>query len=409
MSELLFVAHRFPFPPNKGERIRSWHFLRHLAGSRTVHLACLSDERIDPEHASVVENLCAERHVEPLERSPLQWRNLRALASGRPISCSHFYRRTLARWIEELLSRRPIDTVFACSGAMAQYVPPAAGASPRRIIDFVDVDSEKWRQYAKRALAPRRYLYLREARVLRAYEQRTARAFDATLFVSESEAELFRHAHPDCRDKVVTVENGVDVNGYRPDQQHDRPNQVDGRTLVFVGHMDYWPNIDAVTWFARDVLPRIRSRHPDIGLAVVGADPGEAVRRLGSQEGVRIVGAVPEIQPYLAHGVAAVVPLRVSPGIPNKVLEAMAMAKPVVTTSAAIKGLDHVEPDRHLLVGDDAASLAVQVLRILDDQGLAEALGQEARRCVLAHYTWEQSYRKLDRLLDEAPRPSDSQ
>ena len=399
MSELLFIAHCFPYPPDKGEKIRAWHFLRHLAQSRTVHLACLSDEPIDRARLAVVTAICAECHIEAVQRSPIQWRNLGALVSGQPITCSHFYRPGMARWITDLLARRPVDTILAYSGAMARYVPAGSNASCTRIIDFVDVDSEKWRHYAARSSWPKSQLYAREAKLLRDYEHRVARAFDACVFVSESETALFRSTGPACGSDLVPIENGVEADDCMT-QRPPRPKGMDERTLLFVGTMDYWPNVDAVSWFAREVYPLIRNRHPGATFAIVGANPSREVQRLGALDGVRVVGAVDAVQPYLAHTAAAVIPLRISPGIPNKVLEAMAMAKPVITTTAAIRGLQNVSPSRHLLIGDDPAAFAAQVSRILSRPQEAEALGQEARRCVLAHYTWERSLEKLDRLLE---------
>ncbi len=404
MSELLFIAHRFPYPPNKGEKIRAWHFLRHLAASRTVHLACLNDEPVAREHIRVVEDICSEVYVEPVEKSPLQWRNLQALATGLPITLSHHYRPGLAQWIGDLLGRRPVGTVLACSGAMAQYVPPLKDGSYMRIIDFVDVDSEKWRQYARRISSPKNRLYAREARVLEAYERRTAREFDASVFVSEAEASHFCGSVPDCRGKVVTIQNGVIANGFRPERDYPRPQDIDSDTLVFIGHMDYWPNIEAVTWFAREVFPLIRDRHPDTKFAIVGANPVHRVRRLGAQSGIQVIGTVDEVQPYLAHAGLVVVPLKASPGIANKILEAMAMAQPVVATSLAVSGLSRVKPGRDLLVADDRAEFADAVMRVLEDRNLASDLGQQARRCILAHYTWEESLKKLDRLLQNGPR-----
>ncbi len=287
---------------------------------------------------------------------------------------------------------------------MAQYVPPLKDGSYMRIIDFVDVDSEKWRQYARRISAPKNRLYAREARVLEAYERRTAQAFDASVFVSEAEASHFCGSVPDCRDKVVTIQNGVAANGFRPERDYPRPQDIDSDTLVFIGHMDYWPNIEAVTWFAREVFPLIRDRHPDTKFAIVGANPTHRVRRLGAQSGIQVIGTVDEVQPYLAHAGLVVVPLKASPGIANKILEAMAMARPVVATSVAVSGLSRVKPGRDLLVADDRAEFADAVVRVLEVRNLASDLGQQARHCILAHYTWEESLKKLDRLLQNGPR-----
>jgi sugar transferase (PEP-CTERM/EpsH1 system associated) len=404
MSELLFLTHRIPYPPIKGDKIRSWRFLQHLASTRPVHLACFIDDPEDWKYTKILQEICSDCHFESIPRSALRLHSIGGLVANWPLSFWHYRKQSMALWIERI-QKRHISDIFVYSGAMAQYVPPALVKHSKQIIDFVDVDSEKWRQYSRFTKPPLRWIYSREARVLENFEQRIARGFDANIFVSPREAELFRQRAPECRDRVFSIPNGVEPERFDPDRAYDRPAEVNSNTVVFVGAMDYWPNVDAVIWFTESILPIIRERRPNTTFTIVGADPTKAVKRLASRPGVTVIGRVPEVQPYLAHAGAIVTPLRVAQGVPNKLLEAMAMAKPVITTSLGIQGLSAVESDRDLLVADDANAFACAVEQVLKDPISARELGGRARVCVMRHYSWSSSLEQLDRLVSNGPLP----
>lgn len=405
MTEMLFLAHRIPYPPIKGDKIRSWRFLQHFASTRPVHVACFIDDPEDWKYTKILQEICSDCHFEPIHRSAIRLHNIGGLVSNWPLSIWHYRKRSMALWIERLLKKRRISDIFVYSGAMAQYVPPTLERQCRHIIDFVDVDSEKWRQYSRFTKSPLRWIYAREARVLETFEQRIAKSFDVNIFVSPREADLFRQRAPECRDKVFSIPNGVEPERFDPDCSYDRPAEVDSNTLVFVGAMDYWPNVDAVIWFAQDILPLIREQRPDTTFTIVGADPTKSIKRLASKPGVTVTGRVPEVQPYLAHAGAIVAPLRVAQGVPNKLLEAMAMAKPLITTNLGIQGLGAVEPGRDILIADDARTFACAVERVLEDPVAARELGGHARACVMRHYIWSSSLEQLDRLVSNDPLP----
>ena len=399
VAEILFLVHRIPYPPNKGDKIRSWHFLEHLAGRHAVRLGCFVDDPEDWQHLDVLTGICADCHAEALPRSPLRPGNLAAFGRGLPISVQHYRRPGFAKWVAATLKSRPIDAVFAFSGAMAQFALDLPKPVAARVIDFVDVDSDKWRQYARRKAPPMRWVYAREASTLLAFERRVAAAFDAAAFVSENEADLFRQLAPASAGRTHAVPNGVDTAFFDPARSYDNPYAADEVPLAFTGAMDYWANVDAVVWFARDVLPLIRRQQPRITFWIVGANPTQEVAALAELPGVSVTGRVADVRPYVAHATAVVAPLRVARGVQNKVLEAMAMAKPVVTTSMAAAGAEATVAGEELLVTDTPEATAEAVFSLLDDPARRAAMGVRARRRVRESYGWHASFEQLDRLL----------
>jgi sugar transferase (PEP-CTERM/EpsH1 system associated) len=400
VAELLFLAHRIPYPPNKGDKIRSWHLFEHLARRHVVHLGCFIDDPADRQHEAAVRTLCGDCLCGTLPRSPLQARNAAVLASGEPVTLRHYRRRAMTDFVASV-ARRRLDGVFVYSSAMAPYALDVV--APRRILDLVDVDSDKWRQYAAQKRPPARWVYAREARTLLAFERRAALAFDASLLVSDNEARLFRELAPEAAARVHALPNGVDLERFSPAVRQASPFDPGEAALVFTGAMDYWANVDAVTWFADAVLPAVRRARQDATFWIVGANPDPAVLRLAERSGVRVTGRVPDTRPYLAHAAAVVAPLRVARGTQNKVLEAMATGRPVVTTTAAAAGVEAARPGRDLLVADAPAAFAAAVDGLLAAPADAAALGSRARRCVERNYSWARSLDRLDELLGLTP------
>ena len=399
MRDLLFLAHRIPYPPNKGDKIRSWHFLRHLAGRWRIRLGAFVDDPADRRHETVLTDLCAECCLIDLDPRWARLRSLRGLASGAPLTVPYYSDGRLTEWVRG--QARRADAVFVFSSSMIPYARLAAGPSARTVIDFVDVDSEKWRSYGEARPGPLGWVWRREARRLSALERASAAWADASVFVSAAEAALFRRLAPEAASRVHAIPNGVDCHYFAPDPDLPDPYGHAGPALVFTGAMDYWPNVDAVAFFARSVLPLVRQRHPDARFWIVGGNPAPEVAALGHLDGVVVTGRVPDVRPYLAHAAMAVAPLRVARGIQNKVLEAMAMARPVVVTPQALEGIA-AQPDCHVRVGTDAATLADQVAQVLADSSTA-AMGNAARRFVQEHHDWAASLDQLDALLEARP------
>jgi polysaccharide biosynthesis protein PslH len=397
---LFFLAHRIPYPPDKGEKIRAWHMLEHLARDWAVDLGCLVDDPADVQHLSVLRDCCAEVHAAPVTRSGRIARTLFSTRPGQPLSLAWFHEPGLARWVRAGLGARRYEAVLVYSSAMATYVPPRPGG-PLRILDMVDVDSEKWRAYAASAGGPKRLVWAREARTLLAFERRAAAQFDRTLLVSAHEAQTFATLAPEVASRIDWVENGVDVACFDPECDWLDPFAAGSPAIVFTGTMDYRPNVEAVNFFATEVMPRLASLSPAPHFHIVGANPSPAVRALAELPRVHVTGSVPDMRPYLAHAAVAVAPLRIARGIQNKVLEAMAMARPVVASPEAHEGVRAVA-GRDLLVADGAEAMAAAVTQVL--AGGMPGLGTAARAAVRAGHDWKATLARLDSILETTSR-----
>jgi sugar transferase (PEP-CTERM/EpsH1 system associated) len=399
MRDLLFLTQRIPYPPTKGDKIRSWNFLRHLAAHYRVHLGCFIDDPADQEHVPVLEELCASVKAIRLDPRTGKLLSLVGLLSGKPLTLPYFYAAELDRFVGEVLARHAPDSVFVFSSAVAQYVPRARLGAARLVVDMVDVDSQKWQQYAPSKPWPLSAIYAREARRLLAFERQVAAEADATLFVSSAEAALFRRLAPETAERVAHVDNGVDCAFFDPENGGASPFAADEEAIVFTGAMDYWPNIDAVAWFAEEVWPNLRAARPAASFVIVGTNPAPAVRRLAALPGIRVTGRVEDVRPYLAHARLVVAPLRIAQGVQNKVLEAMSMARPVVASPQALDGIA-AEPGRHLVVAAEAEEFAAACAQLLSSG--SSPLGDAARAHVLRYYTWERNLARLTAILDAA-------
>ena len=300
-------------------------------------------------------------------------------------------------WVNGVLRSVPVEGILVFSAAMAQYVTAPKGI--RRVADLVDVDSDKWRQYAATRTWPYSAVFRRESRKLLEYERDIACRFDATVFVSADEAALFRRLAPEAAAKVWHVSNGVDSDYFSPERTYLNPYRQGERVLVFTGAMDYWPNVDAVEWFARELFPRIRSTYSNVSFYVVGSRPAPEVVRLAELPGVIVTGGVPDIRPYLAHATLAVAPLRIARGLQNKVLEAMAMAKPVLASPQAAEGIE-AEPGKELLVASSENDFVRQTLQVLEREDATE-IGAAGRARVLAAFSWHSNLSRFEDLLSE--------
>jgi sugar transferase (PEP-CTERM/EpsH1 system associated) len=394
VENILLLVHRIPYPPNKGDKIRSYHLLKYLARRYQVHLGTFVDDPNDWQYVKPVKGICASTCFAPLNPRVAKLRGATALLRNRPLTVDYYKCKEMTDWVAQCMRSHQITKIVVFSSAMAQFATPYTSA--RRIADFVDVDSDKWAQYANNKRPPMSWLYRHESKRLLAYEREITQSFDASLFVSEAEAELFKQLSPENAEKIGSFNNGVDVDYFSPARQYAAPYDDETPTIVFTGAMDYWPNVDAVVWFANEVMPLVLKRHPAALFYVVGTRPSAEVKALASLPGVRVTGAVPDVRPYLAHASVAVAPLRVARGIQNKVLEAMAMAKPVVVSPQALEGID-AAPGTHLLLAEDAGDYAKTISYLIDTPD--PSLGRAARERVESRYGWENNLAPLGRLL----------
>lgn len=406
MREVLFLAHRIPFPPDRGDKIRSCHILRHIAGLAPVHVACFADDAADLSHEADLAAL-AQSHCLVRRSRALPVAGLAALATGRPVSLAAFASRALAAYVERLLATRTIGAIYVFSGQMAQYIPRSFAG--RVVMDFVDVDSAKFEAYAASAHAPQKWLYAREARLLSRFEGAVAARVSASLLVTPEEAALFtsRLARP-AEARVLALCNGIDTDFYDPATVAPDPAMAgQGPQISFTGQMDYPPNVAAVETFTRAVMPAIRAVHPDARFNIVGRAPVAAVRALDGVNGARVTGAVDDVRPWLAGADLVVAPLMIARGVQNKVLEAMAMARPVLATPQAATGIA-ARHGHEICVAEGADALAAAAIALLADPAGAAAVGQAARAFVLTRCGWQGVLTPLAGLLGiaqpEVPR-----
>ncbi|MFD2365204.1 TIGR03087 family PEP-CTERM/XrtA system glycosyltransferase [Pseudoduganella sp. GCM10020061] len=393
MEKLLMLVHRIPYPPNKGDKIRSYHMLRHLAQHYSVVLGTFVDDPDDWRYAPVVREMCADAYFGALHPWPARLRCLGALCGDEPLSLAWYRDARMDQWVRAAMARERINRIVVFSSAMAQYARPYAGT--RQVIDFCDVDSDKWRQYASARPWPASWLYAREARRLLAYEREVARRADSALFVSRPEAHLFRSLAPESADKTAYFNIGVDSAYFSPARAYPDPYPQGAEAIVFCGAMDYWPNVDAARWFALEVMPQVKRARPAAVFYVVGARPSAEVRRLEKPGAVCVTGTVADVRPYVAHARLSVAPLRIARGVQTKVLEAMAMAKTVVLSPQALGGIE-ATPGKELLLANGAGEFAAQVLRTLARPD--PRIGRAARLGVRRRYAWSTS---LDRVVEQ--------
>lgn len=377
----------------KGEKIRSFNHIKHLSRSHTIHLACLMDRGSDWEHARTLEKWCAS--VEGVYRSEMMQkvRAVLGLFTSRPLTAHAQYSTKLQNIIDKRLVSERIDRILLSSSGMAEYVKGLSGIP--RIMDFVDVDSEKWRSYVDHHGGLSKVVYQVEATRLAHYEDAIARSFDHCLVVSEEEARVLRNRVPAC--PVSVIPNGVDLEWFNPDQI---PHARDANpTVVFTGAMDYTPNVDAVCYFSESVMPIVSKAVPDVRFLIVGSNPVSPVRALGRAPGTTVTGTVSDVRPYLASAWLAVAPLRVARGLQNKVLEAMAMRLPVVGTSAAFRGTQATGDDG-ICIADRPEEMAAAIVRLVGAPKHRQDAGMRARQYVERAHRWEDHVGQLASILE---------
>jgi polysaccharide biosynthesis protein PslH len=399
MQDILFLAHRVPWPPDRGDKIRSHHILNKLKTMAPVHVGAFADDARDMECAEAERAGLASLHAE-LRDKPQWFAGIEALAKGVPVSLTSFGSRTMQDYVDATLASGKISHIFVFSGQMAQYVP--ADFAGRIVMDFVDVDSAKFESYAGEGSGFMRWINAREGNKLAAFEAEMAQRADASLFVSDAEAALFRKRSG--AKNVSAVGNGIDTVFYDPAAKIKKLHPVfPDPLIVFTGQMDYRPNIEAVADFAHNALPQIRAAHTETTFAIVGRNPTQAVVDLSALPGVMVTGGVDDVRTWLNGADVVVAPLRIARGIQNKVLEAMAMARPVVASTAAAEGIDAID-GQHFMVAKDVSDEARIVSDLLADTKKRLALGQAARHHVIAHYGWGAQLAALDVILNPNPR-----
>ena len=390
--KVLFLAHRIPYPPDKGDKIRAFHFLEHLAASHEVWLGAAADDPADMRYAPVLKERCADVCVVPLGPAARTLNMLSGFHLDLPLSVARFRHGRLEAWIAHVLEDVRPDVVFVYSSALAQYLIGRVKPDVRVVIDFVDADAEKWRAYAAKSKPPMRWIYAREFASLVKFERRALDMAQSGILISETERGLLGDFIPQGKSKLAVIPNGVDTEYFRQDDASPQSQDI-----VLCGRMDYLPNVDAARWFVESILPQVRRACPQAVFRVVGAQPTAEVLALAKADGVEVTGSVPDVRPYLARAAVVVAPLRIARGIQNKVLEGLSAGRPVVATPNALDGIG-ARAGRDVLVAADAGDFARAVTQVLRGE-TAPDLGANGRRYVVEHHQWSAQMAKLDALL----------
>ena len=387
--EILFLAHRIPYPPDKGDKIRSWRLVEHLAKSWRVHLAAFVDDPANFVHEDFLETVCESVHLVRLRPFEARLKSAAGFLTGEPLTFPYYRHAEMIRHVKALRAR-DLAFEFAFSSSMAPYLEKSHEGRPR-FIDLCDADSEKWRAYGKARAGLMAGVYTREADSLAKAEARILNWADAAFAVSDAEASIF-NSHADVLRKALVLPNGVDANYFSPAGLEGEKGAAE---VVFIGAMDYAPNVDAALWFAGEVWPLVRARAPEARFAIIGPRPSREILGLESAGGVRVTGRVADVRPWLAAARVVIAPLRIARGVQNKVLEAMAMGRPVVATSTANAGIE-ARRDEEILIADEAAAFAAEVAGLLADPQRGGKLGAAARARVIADFGWPAQFGKLD-------------
>lgn len=388
--KILYICHRFPFPPKRGGKIRPFNMIKHLASTHEVTVASLARSPAEAREGAGIAPYCARYEMAEV-RNPVQvGRMLLRIPTPSPSSMGYFYSSVLERRVRELIARERFDLIFVHCSSVAQYVTGVQGIP--KILDFGDMDSQKWLEYARYKPFPLSAGYLLEGRKMERAEKRLARQFDMCTATTRAEWETLEG----YRTGVATdwFPNGVDSGYFAPSAE-----PYDADTLCFVGRMDYYPNQECMFDFCANVLPRIRARRPQAKLLIVGADPSSAVKKLEDLPGVTVTGSVPDVRPYLRRSALMVAPLNIARGTQNKILEAMAMGVPVVTSRIAAGGVDAVAGE-HFAVASTPDEHAQAILRITGDPTERQRLAVAGRERMLLQHAWNRSMRRLDGIIE---------
>jgi len=389
--KVLFVCHRLPFPPRRGGKIRPFNVIRHLSQRHEVTVASLARTAEELEAGAGLRDHCANVIAETVSAPAALARMVARLPTTTPSSMGYFYSPALAKRIGAELAQTRFDLVFVHCAFVAGYV--ANVTSARKLLDFGDMDSQKWLAYAKNRAFPMSLAYYLDGTKLRRAEAQLARKFDVCTCTTRAELDVLQSYGTGV--PADWFPNGVDTEYFKPAEAPYRPDSI-----CFVGRMDYYPNQEGVIAFCRDVLPLIRARRPGVTLAIVGAEPPAKIRELGRLPAVTVTGSVPDVRPYALASAVSIAPLQIARGTQNKILESMAMGVPTVSSIAAAGGVDG-EPGRDLLTAGTPREFADAVLYVLENPAERKRLSEAARARVLSHHSWDQSMAKLDRIIEE--------
>jgi len=395
--KLLYLVHRIPYPPNKGDKIRSFNWLNGLSDKYDIYLGTFVDNNEDKQYIRELRKYCTSVFVEKFNPKVAKIRSLSGLLSGQALTLPYYRNANLQSWVDFVVQENNISLALIFSSSMAQYVDGEKYTSVKRVMDFVDIDSDKWKQYSEKKSGIMKWIYSREAIKLLDYEKQVCEKFDSSLFVSSKESEMFSRLISSGKDKVDFVNNGVDVQYFSPNNNYENPYESNGPILVFTGAMDYWANIDAVVWFSKEIYPIVKQQFPDLQFYIVGSGATAEVLALQGIEGIEVTGRVDDVRPYVYYSNIAVAPMRIARGVQNKVLEAMALAKECIVSPQGLEGIE-AKPGEQIMLANNNEEWLGHISNLLIEHK-QNNLGRDSRQFVSAQFSWKNNITKLENII----------
>ena len=393
---ILFLAHRIPYPPNKGEKIRAFHEINYLNKKHNVDVCCLIDDEADMQYIEPLKNHCRNLEYSVINSKPKKILSLFSLLNPKK-TCTekYFWSKSLSKKVNNLIKTNKYDLIFIYCSSMAKYVETYCDQIPC-VIDFVDIDSDKWMQYSKFSKFPINHIYSIEAKKLAILEKNILKWTKAAFLVTKREVEFFKES--ESINKIHAIANGIDNKFFDSQATPDSPDLQKENYICFTGAMDYFPNEDGVIFFVEKVLPHIQRKFPQLKFFIVGRNPTPAVEKLADNPNILVTGSVDDIRPYLKHAKLAAIPLRMARGIQNKILEAISMGLAVITTSNAYEGLT-LETGKDIIVEDDPVKFANHVINLLQDDKKRAEIAKNAQAGLMKSYNWDNNLEKMEKIL----------
>ena len=395
----LYLSQRIPYPPNKGEKIRTFHQIKYLLDhDHDIFLCCpyTSDDELElfkqfTDQYGVFTQQC--------KLGSTFFRYLSGMISHKALSISNFYSLKLQETIDQLISDETFQNIVCTSSSMAEYIFKSSAITdsknrPKLIMDFMDLDSDKWKQYSDSSTFPMKWIYKREFELLSKYEQKIYRFFNICFFISQAEVDLFCQNN-ECTEKPLAIGNGIENESFTPTIH---PPENDAPVFIFTGVMDYKPNIDSVLWFTENVWPKINKKHPESRFIIAGMNPVQSILTLANVKGIEVTGFVDDILPYYHQSDFFIAPLRIARGVQNKVLQAFSCGLPVIATSMGAEGIDYTD-GKNILIADTPDAFIDSIERLISNKVLYQSLKENALKLIKNHYTWDVKLAPLEKIL----------
>lgn len=401
---ILFLSHRIPFPPNKGEKIRTFHQLKFLVekGHNVSVIAPYEDDNELAHFDALGQNYC--QIVKGVKLTSKVIRLAKGVIKGKALSIANFYSDELQTQLDHLITGNTFDTIICTASSMAEYVfksePIQQKGNLTLLMDFMDLDSDKWQQYAQNAAFPMSWVYRREATLIGAFEKRISEYFNACFFITEAEKTLFAKTIG-AVDNIFAVENGIDTAMFKPSSSEQKSSRErhESPVLLFTGVMDYAPNVDAVVWFVENVWPQVTKKWSKAEFYIAGMSPSDKVKALANHQGVVITGYVDDILPYFDKATVFVGPFRIARGVQNKILQAFACGLPVIATSMGAEGI-HCKDEESILLAQSPDEFIQQLTRLLVEPELYEKVSENALQNIFDYYAWDSVLAPFERVLN---------